>query len=253
MFTRKRILHYVLLAAVTITGMQCSDDDDKVESDDTEPTCYPTVIPVVEDVVLTVTYTADHKVATATSTEDGDSFRSEYVYTDGKVSRINYFDGNEALNHVTFTYATDKITESYYSGDEVSNYYIYYLTDGRVTSWSYRTPNRETRLDSAAFIYTGDNVTRVNGFGSGDTQEWYHTFQFDDKINPLYQSGLNSEGGDDGYLLDPIVLSKNNVTFWDSHSKGYTESIQYTYNDISFPLTKKVNDEAAKTYEYNCQ
>lgn len=351
MYARKQILTYALLAAVAITGLQCSDDDSETKSanksitsfklsaltpavtatvDESAKTialsvptgtnvtalvatvevsadasvspasgtaqnftnpvtytvtaadgtkqayvvtvtvgasqaaaCYPTLLPLVDEVVGTITYTADHRVATATFTEEleeeGDGFRAEYVYTDGKVSRINYFHGDEAVNYTTFTYGTSTITESYYADEnedgvrEITNYYVYYLTDGRVTSWSYRTPNRKTRLDSAAFIYTGDNVTRTNGFGSSDTQEWYHTFEYDDKINPLYQSGLNSEGGDDGYLIDPIALSKNNVTFWDSHSKNYTETINYTYNDKGLPLTKHIVGDVERSYEYSCQ
>lgn len=226
-----------------------------------EATCYPTVLPA-DEVIMTITYTTDHKVAGVSYREIGEEsdsdYRSEFEYTDGKVSRVNYLYADVLENYVVFTYRTGKIVETYFgnsSGEfEAEHYYIYYLDGSRVTGWAYHSTREnpgETRLDSAVFTYTSDNVTRMDGYGDGDELQWYHTFEYDDKLNPYQLTGLT---GDDDEYFHPITLSKNNIVRQEAHDgSDFEVAVSFTYNDKGLPQTRAVGDQPANTFEYDCQ
>lgn len=228
-----------------------------------EVTCYPTALPS-SDAIMFITYNTDHKVAGVSFREIGaesdSDYRSEFEYTDGKISRVNYLYADVLENYVVFTYRTGKIVETYFgnsSGDfEAEHYYIYYLDGSRVTGWAYHSVREnpgETRLDSAVFTYTDDNVTRMDGYGAGDVLQWYHTFEYDDKLNPYKLTGLT---GDDDEYFHPITLSKNNITRetrYQAPSDPQESTTTYTYDDNGFPLTRAVDGDPALTFEYECK
>jgi hypothetical protein len=225
-----------------------------------ELTCLPTTLPGGE-ATMHITYNANHKVATVTyeefDEESDTDYRSEFQYTDGKISRVNNFYDTDLATYTTFTYSTETIIERYFGGEgetlEQEHYYIYYLDGSRVTGWAYHSLRAgDTRLDSAVFTYTNDNVTRVNLYGSGDELLEYTTLEYDDKINPYALTGLT---GDDDEYFNVLTLSKNNITREESHDTDdpWETLVSYTYNDDGLPLTRNIDDEPAQAFEYTCQ
>lgn len=231
-------------------------------AEDDEVTCYPTVLPN-DDLIMSITYNTDHQVARVVYREvdeEDTDYHSEFEYTNGKRSRVNVISNDEVVAYTTFTYTAETIVESYFGSERegeltLENFYIYHLTNGRVTSWAYYNTfdNEEgTRLDSAAFTYTNDNVTRMDGYGSGEELQWHILFEYDDKTNVYALTGLNGDG--DGYLTDPLVLSKNNQTRAERlGSSQRVEEIAYTYNEQGLPLTQSVDGAMAQTFTYDCQ
>ncbi|MBT1687092.1 DUF5018 domain-containing protein [Dawidia soli] len=222
--------------------------------------CYPSELPEVFYYrTMYLTYNTDNTVASITYTEEGVDLhsRTEFEYTNGKHSRIDYFHDDVLVRYITITYNTDAIIVTRYpqnNGFEADQYYIYYLDGDRVTSYGrHSLKDGDSRTDSAVFTYTNDNITQVDGYSTGEEVVWSETMEYDDKPNPYAQVGFT---GWDYEYMNPYSLSKNNVTVFiynDWEFENVTETAAYTYNEEGLPLTRSFDGAAATTFAYDCR
>jgi hypothetical protein len=236
-----------------------------VTVEEKELACWPTELPGVES-MMSITYTPDHSVSIvshqAYDEEGNTAYRSEFQYTDGKLSRVTNLHGEEITSYTTLTYGNNTITETYFTkeGENFPEYhhFIYYLNGTRIIGWARHDPQYDgARTDSAVYTYTNDNITRMDGYGTGEEIKWHHEYKYDDKTNPFALAGLT---GDDDEFFQPITLSKNNITsilYYYAGELTEEETYTFTYNDNGLPVTSVVDyngfPDPERTFKYNCQ
>ena len=255
------ILCYLLIASCSVTSVQCSDDDSEnpentvPEEDDKSTNCRPAVLAGAGG-LLYVTYNADSTVKLLTSPAYADvaEYKQEYLYTDGKRTRMNLYAGGKIIGYSLLTYTATKIIESAYEymDDQVyqSRYYIHYREGDRIFATVDYTVDGRVRYDSVYFTYTNDNITRANGYGANDKILYYNIYEYDANINPYALLDIRDYQGL-GFL--PVSRSKNNITRIEYHYEEYssTSHYNYTYDENGLPLTY-TDEIQTLNFEYVC-
>jgi Tfp pilus assembly protein PilV len=225
-----------------------------VTVEEAERVCYPTELPGANYFTNYITYNTDNTVATVTyNKETFSEVRTEYEYTNGKLSRIETFRADVLIEYTLYTYAASTITVTYYPDEtdfEAARYVIFYLDGERITGYGdHSVEQGGARQDSAVFTYTNDNITHINFYMDTDEVQFTHDIEYDDKSNPHAQLGLGHWEFDVFYGQS---FNKNNFTQLTSNG-DYTQVITYTYNEDGLPLTRTIDEGPAENYVYDCR
>ncbi|MBT1707833.1 hypothetical protein KK062_06360 [Fulvivirgaceae bacterium PWU5] len=224
-----------------------------VTVEEAELVCYPTELPGANSFMNYITYNTDNTVATVTYIQETfPEIRTEYEYTDGKLSRVDTFSDDELIEYTLYTYATGTITVTYHPDEtdfEAARYVIFYLDGERVTGYGDHSVEQDgARQDSAVFTYTNDNITHIDLYADSDEVQFTYDIEYDDKPNPHAQVGLGNWEFDVFYGQS---FNKNNFTQLTFNED--TQVVTYTYNEDGLPLTRTFNEGSAETYAYDCR
>jgi hypothetical protein len=215
---------------------------------DSEPVkvdaCLPTQFPLEEDAGEAITsYDSKNRIINITYTFDDEPnvFRSAHLYKDGKASFIYFYvNGYLADDFVAIKYGVDTVRENYYRTRELPEYLRsyrkYYLKDEKISGFTeFELSDNFARGDSTIIEYTGENVTMMKIFNSDDILVTTIELEFDDKVNPYFETGFS--GGE--YLYSFLNLSVNNPIKQTNVELGETIEYTYTYDERGFPLTRE--------------
>lgn len=218
--------------------------------------CWPTVLAGAEGLVY-VMYHADHTVKQVTSPAYAGSpaYITEYLYTDGKRTRMNLYADGKIIGYSLFTHtATKTIEDAYeYTNDDAykARTFIHYHERGRTIATADYFGNVDAvRYDSVYYTYSNGNIIRVDGYDDKDEALYYTLYQYDDKPNPHARIDIS---GYLGLAFLPVSRSKNNITGSDQHygEDHAAVSYSYTYDTNGLPLTF-TNDVQTLNFEYSC-
>jgi uncharacterized lipoprotein YehR (DUF1307 family) len=237
-------------------GLSSCDDDESAKT----ITCLPTELPG-EESALKITYNAQNQIDFVQYEEydnpQPNEFKSKYTYTNGKVSKIEHFDGTSLEGYQTIEYQSNVIVEKVFdiiagsSNAEQTEQNTYYLQNGRIIT----IVNREISFsgyDSALLTYTGENVTRMQGYDKSKKLVYTDDIEYDNNFNPYKAAGINPN--EEFYGV--FTISANNPTKSTYKESSSTEevTITYTYDGDGKPLTRKFDfDTEARSFKYNCQ
>jgi hypothetical protein len=253
----KRKLFYFILLGCAVSFVQCDDDDAPAT-----PSCFPTELPVDEG-TLKVTYNSSDQpldIVFINDDEPESDFTMKLEYSDGKLSRINFFDSDVLDSYETFERSGSKIIEhAFFKNSEGQfeeyNRYTYYLTNDRITSRTVNDPYLSfATTDSIVYTYNeAGNISQIDYYD--DNLEYVRKAEitYDDKVNPYSISGLNDS---DNEFFTYINMSKNNPTKikWIDPSWTEEDTLEYTYDADGKPITRKPSWEPeAKDIAWLCQ
>ncbi|MBT1686811.1 DUF5018 domain-containing protein [Dawidia soli] len=218
--------------------------------------CWPTVLAGPEGLVY-VTYNTDNTVKQVTSPAYGDSpeYTTEYLYTDGKRTRVNLYADRKMIGYNLITHTATKTTEEAYEylNDDVykARTFIHYHESGRtIATADYFGDVDAVRYDSVYYTYASGNIIRVDGYDDQDQALYYNRYQYDDKINPHARIDIS---GSLGTTFLPVSRSKNNIIGSDQHyGEDHARVLySYTYDTNGLPLTF-TDDIQTLNFDYTC-
>ncbi len=253
---KSNYLVYFFLLLTATTFVQCDDGDD------VPAVCYPAELPVDEG-TLKVTYNALDQpadVVFVNEDEPGIDYPVKFEYTDGRLTKISYFQGSSLQSYKTFERDFGRYIEHqfYKNGDDVfeeSSRYIYYVNNDRITSRTYHQSfNDFATADSSAFKFDASgNVIQIDYYDASLEYLYKSEITFDDKLSPYFISGLNDS---DNAFFTAINLSPNNPTRIKYIGSNWTEedTFEYTYDSDGKVLTRKASwDGITRSIAWTCK
>ena len=267
-------LLFVLFLGVGLTFASCKKDDDDGGGVNPTPeakTCYVVKETSSDNSYHEMIYNSDHLINEYNNyISDGTlSESTKMTYSDGKVSTLETYKDSNLESRIVFKYIANKVDSVILYADTLGSlkkvgFYLYHYNGERISSISMYVEfmGQVIEILKNDYIYSGDNVSTKTEYkmGGGFTLELSSTstYEYDDKINPYRNIGINDLMGDFGFM------SKNNITKItikdDSGSidEENSENFTYEYNSDNY-FTKYVktsfDNSKSTTYtlEYDCQ
>jgi len=268
-------LLFVLFLGVGLTFASCKKDEDKKDDGGnptpTAKTCYVVKETSSDNSYREMIYNSDHLITEYKNYKTDGSLgeNNKLTYTNGKVSLVKSYQGSDYKAKIEFKYSADKIDTAYIYMDTLGmmkkvGFYKYLYNDNKITTIStyFEIFGQSFVISKTEFTFSGDNVTKTVEYETDSTLSLQLTsttiFEFDDKVNPYRNIGVNDLMG------DPAFMSKNNIakmTVKDNagnvtDKKSY--NLTYEYNsDNYFTKYVKTNFDNSKsttyTLEYDCK
>jgi len=265
-------LIFVLLLGIGLTFGSCKKDDDN--GDDTNPTtsktCYVVKETSDDNSYDDLIYNADNMVTKYNRySTDGTLFENtEITYADNNISMIQAYEGSSLKSKIIFKYSNHLDSTIIYI-DTLGvmtkvGYHTYTYNGDKLSSIStyFELFGQTLEVEKMQYIYSGDNVSTITKYEMGGlfTLELTSTstFEYDDKINPYRNIGINDLLGEVQYM------TKNNITKFTMKDNSGTiiedESLNlvYEYNSDNY-FTKYVqtnfdnSNTETVTIDYKCE
>ncbi|RLD45833.1 MAG: hypothetical protein DRI86_04885 [Bacteroidetes bacterium] len=267
-------LLFVLFLGIGLTFASCKKDDDEGNEDNPTPeakTCYIVKETADDNSFHKMVYNTENLITEYNEYDkDGNlAENNKMTYSDDKVSLIETYDGTSLKSKIVYKYIADRIDSAIiyidtlgtmkrvgfykytYNADKISNISVYFELFGQMLE-----------VSKNQYIYSGDNVSEVTIYEIGGSLalelSYTETYEYDDKINPYRNIGIND------IISDPAFMSKNNFTKKtvkdDSGKIDNEESyeISFEYNSDNY-YTKYVRTSfdnsktITYTVEYECK
>jgi hypothetical protein len=221
----------IILGFIAITIFGCSSDNDN--SNTPIPETSLKLINKIETNLITnktetinFTYEKGILVKSEEIESNGSTFKTEFVYENGKLKTQNYFENLIPDGTNTFTYTGNVVSSSLSSEDNMYflHKYTYNSSNQLINAKQFRDDKLEDNKDfeynsqgnMSKIIYTSNNIIS--------------TIEYDNKKNPyllLFSEAILNSNDEAGF-------SKNNITKEAGSSGGIT-TYEYTYNDKGYP------------------
>ncbi len=270
-------LLFVLFLGVGLTFASCKKDDggkDDGGGDNptpTEKTCYVVKETSSDNSYHEMIYNTDHLITDYNTYKiDGSLGESnKLTYTNGKISKLESYEGTVLKAEFEIKYASSHIDSVILYMDTLGTmkrvgFYKYTYNSDKISSISMYIEfmGQMIEISKDEYIFSGDNVSTKTSYEMGGSFTLVlsstTTFEYDDKVNPYRNVGINDLMG------EPAFMSKNNITKLttkdDAGNVIDAESYNFTYeynSDNYYTKYVKTNFDNSKsttyTLEYDCQ
>jgi hypothetical protein len=243
---KKIKLLFVLFLGVGITFASCKKDDEEGEGDNPTPevkTCYVVKEKADDNSYHDLIYNSDKLLTNYNGydTEGNLVESNKLTYTDGKLSLLEVYNSSDITEKIEFTYSSSQLDSGIIYMDTLGSmtkvgYFLFTYNGDKLIKMSmfYKILGQTLEISKREIVFDGDNVSQVSYYELGGAFSLELTgtidLEYDDKINPYLNIGINDLMG------DPQYMSKNNV-------------IKVTYKDADGNIDNKESDNIA--FEYN--
>jgi PBP1b-binding outer membrane lipoprotein LpoB len=167
---------------------------------------------------------------------NGNVYKTEYIYENGKLKSENHFDNLIPSGTNTFTYTGNIVSSSLSFEDNQYFLHTYAYNSSNKLINAKQFQNNKLQDDKNFEHNSMGNMTKIIYV----TYNNYSTMEYDNYKNPyslIYSEAILNTFDEPGY-------SKNNVTRFD----GVT--YEYIYNSNNYPVVKKCDGVSKTTYTY---
>jgi hypothetical protein len=276
MYLRKRFFQYVILAAVAVVSVQCSDDDSTPEDPKStgktitsfkfsglSPAVTATIAEAAKTIAATVpagtnvtalvpTLEISEDASVSPTSGTAQNFTTPVTYT------VTAEDGSKQTYTVTVTVEEEQEVACYATelpGGEV-NMFITYNTDNKTAVVNYREFNQESNSGyRSEFEYANGKVSRINNYLNTEIRSYtLFTYSAETIVESYYARGSGELALEHYYIYH---LTGDRVTSWGRHSiqegGAQLDSAVLTYtNDNVTRITRyRSGDDGEWSYIYD--
>lgn len=252
----KKVIYTFALLAVSLMSCESSSDDETTPLDatPTNETILPTQLDIVYSDGETETITYSYDGMKLIKEESSDGYYTDYVYTDNKLSAINYYEDSNAEILESYTYDAQGRVETISTniiGVGIYEYSQTYNSDNSVIT--------QTSTTSAGATPSTTTVSNGNVVNSTDGTYYTTTFNYDSK-NGVFKNidvrdVLVTIESENGYATNFTLNNRTSeqvVYNQTLDSENYTYTM--TYTSFDYPRTIQESEEGditLYTYTYN--
>lgn len=252
----KKVFYVFALLTLPLMSCESDSDNDVTPTPSNDDSILPTklVIEYSDNTSETVEFTYDGKKLTKETSSDG--YYTDYIYTDDKLTEINYYDSPNPAILETYTYDNQgKITTI--STDIVgttssSLYNVSYNNDSSIITFTHSDSIPGEDPDSLT-IQNG-NITTYDESGF-----YISEYTYDSKNAPFKNLEsrnilvtIDSENNDAIYFTLNNLLTEEILDTSDSSKETSTYTYTYTQDDFPRKITDNYEgDITTYTYTYN--